>query len=543
MNRIKEQDSGTISVADITIAQLSRGLYRSTATAFKELVNNAYDADATVVRIDTNYPEFDFISCVDNGSGMPLKEFLRYFRDEGIGSCIKRKGAKDTTAVYNRPVIGRLGIGMLAVGQLCHSFEIESHYKDDDEVDKAFHATIVLLEDTIPDIERVIRDEDLDKKEIDVGLWAYEEIPYDESKKGFRVYSSDVRNTYLNEMKSSVDKKTHEMLSFNLPTLHSEFYDQVGKSIRECKPYLETIWELCILCPLPYYGEIHEFPTKLSLFKEEDITDEAGQALTMIRDRQSRFGNWEFRVVFDGIDLRRYIQFPTKPQANPRLFYISFDDVVADEPLRFSGYIFGQTQAVTPLELNGVQIRLRAVGIGGYDSTFLKYYRQIETIRSRWVSGEIFVDDGLERALNIDRDSFNEHDEHFKRLQEKLHEKLDTVFNKLDSIARAQQEEKRNVKDELLKGSMQGIVAKQSQGKFKLLQYDLGSSGPVVSVDEGKGEIVLNTASRPLRKKKADTILRHAILAYHISRKIAKTEEEQYDIFYRLIKDILRELT
>ena len=89
---------------------------------------------------------------------------------------------------------------------------------------------------------------------------------------------------------------------------------------------------------------------------------------------------------------------------------------------------------------------------------------------------------------------------------------------------------------------MQGIVAKQSQGKFKLLQYDLGSSGPVVSVDERKGEIILNTASRPLRKKKADAILRHVILAYHISREMAKTDEEQYDIFYRLIKDILREL-
>jgi len=542
MNTTRERGNGPIRVADVTIAQLSHGLYRSTATAFKELVNNAYDADATVVRIDTNYPEFDFISCVDNGSGMPLKEFLRHFRDEGIGSCIKRKGAKDTTAVYNRPIIGRLGIGMLAVGQLCHSFEIESHYKDDDGVDKAFHANIVLLEDTIPDIEHVIRNEELEKSEIDVGLWAYEEIPYDESKKGFRVYSSDVRNTYLDEMKNSVDEKTQEMLSFNLPTLHSEFYDQVGKSIRECKPYLETIWELCILCPLPYYGEIHEYPMKLSLFKEEDITDEAEQALTMIRDRQSSLGNWDFRVVFDGIDLRRYIQFPTKPQANPRLFYISFDDVVAEERLQFSGYIFGQTQAVTPLELNGMQIRLRAVGIGGYDSTFLKYYRQIETIRSRWVSGEIFVDDGLERALNIDRDSFNEHDEHFKRLQVKLHEKLDTVFNKLDSIARAQQEEKRNVKDESLKGSMQGIVAKQSQGKFKLLQHDLGSSGPVVSVDERKGEIILNTASRPLRKKKADAILRHVILAYHISREMAKTDEEQYDIFYRLIKDILREL-
>jgi len=51
----QNNNQGTIRVADITIAQLSRGLYRSTATAFKELVSNAYDADATIVRINTNF--------------------------------------------------------------------------------------------------------------------------------------------------------------------------------------------------------------------------------------------------------------------------------------------------------------------------------------------------------------------------------------------------------------------------------------------------------------------------------------------------------
>ena len=91
MDAIKSKDEGNIRVANIAIGQLSRGLYRSTATAFKELVSNAYDADATVMRIDTNYPEFDFISCVDDGNGMSLEQFLKYFSHEGVGSCIKRK--------------------------------------------------------------------------------------------------------------------------------------------------------------------------------------------------------------------------------------------------------------------------------------------------------------------------------------------------------------------------------------------------------------------------------------------------------------------
>lgn len=542
MSMVQAAGQGTIRVADITIAQLSRGLYRSTATAFKELINNSYDADATEVRVDTNYPEFDFISCVDNGCGMSLGQFLRYFKEEGIGSCIKRKGGKDNTAIYKRPIIGRLGIGMLAIGQLCHSFEIESHYKDDDGLCKAFHANVSLLEDTIRDKEDVIRDDEKAQKEIDVGEWKYEEIPYDEAKRGFRIYSWDIRGTFHSEMKSSVDSKTRDKLAFDLQSLHSEFYSQIDKSIRELGSYLETIWELCILCPLPYTGAHSEYPIKSASFSDAEQTEEWQQAIKMIRSRQAKFKNSNFRVVFDGVQLERHIQFPGQSNIIPRLFYMSLDEKVAGNRLAFSGYLFAQTAAVRPLELNGVQIRIRGVGIGGYDSTFLKYYKEIETIRSRWVSGEIFVDHGLEMGLNIDRDSFNEHDEHYKTLQSELHTKLDSVFNEMNRIARAYQESKRIVKDESLKGEMQKIVAEQSRGKFKLLQRDMGDDTQVVAVDEKRGEIILNTASRPLKKKKANTILRHIALAYHISRQMAKTEEEQFEKFYGLIKDILSKL-
>jgi hypothetical protein len=544
MTDIKEKGQGTIRVADITIAQLSRGLYRSTATAFKELVSNSYDADATVVRIDTNYPEFDFISCVDDGTGMALEDFLRYFSSEGIGTCIKRKHQRDTTEIYGRPIIGRLGIGMLAVGQLCHSFEIESHYEDkNDGRKKAYHAEIVLSDITIPDKEGTLRSDDIETREIDIGLWEYEIIDYEEAKKGFHIYSSDVRNTFRREMKSSVDGKTRKKMSFNLSDLYSEFYDK-SRSIRDCQPYLETIWELATLCPLPYYGDKEKYPIDLKSFTpEEEKTDEFEQARQLIEERQSRFLSYNFRVVLDGIELRRHVQLPTDRDVIPRLYFIEFDDIVFDSRLRFSGYLFAQIpKAIRPFELNGVQIRLRGVGIGGYDSTYLRYSKEIETIRSRWVSGEIFVDQGLEGALNIDRDSFNEHDEHFKRLQSVLHDKLNKVFDKIDAIGRVRSEKKRDEKEWKLRKSMQAIIAGESGGKLKLVQQDLEEEAPVVVIHEDKGEIVLNTASRPLRKKKGDMIIRAVMLAYHSVKRLAETEEERDDKFYQLVKKVLKEL-
>jgi len=154
------KNHGKITVANVTLAQLSRGLYRSNATVFKELINNAYDADANSVRIDTNCPEFDYISCVDNGKGMSLEHFVKHFSEKGIGISLKRKGHLNFTEIYQRPIIGRLGIGMTAIGQLCHSFNIESHYKDDDGNNKAYRAEIVLTDDSIPTIEKSIRKPD-----------------------------------------------------------------------------------------------------------------------------------------------------------------------------------------------------------------------------------------------------------------------------------------------------------------------------------------------------------------------------------------------
>ena len=71
-------------------------------------------------------------------AGMHLESFRKHFADEGIGSSSKRRGDSSVTDIFKRPIIGRLGIGMMAIGQLCHSFEIESHYIDVDGTQRAF---------------------------------------------------------------------------------------------------------------------------------------------------------------------------------------------------------------------------------------------------------------------------------------------------------------------------------------------------------------------------------------------------------------------
>src|SRR5438552_1617290 len=64
-----------IQVHEKALAHLSRGLYRSPASAIRELVSNAWDANATIVRIDTNYPNFLQLAVEDNGDGFTKTQF------------------------------------------------------------------------------------------------------------------------------------------------------------------------------------------------------------------------------------------------------------------------------------------------------------------------------------------------------------------------------------------------------------------------------------------------------------------------------------
>jgi HSP90 family molecular chaperone len=129
-----------IKLSSKTLGHISSGLYRSTANALKELISNSFDADATIVEINTNYPNFDVLTCRDNGCGMTKAEFERLM-DGGIGDSTKRTDGKPEKTPSGRPVIGRIGIGLLAIAQVCAEFKVVSHHR---ESKTAFEAVVNL---------------------------------------------------------------------------------------------------------------------------------------------------------------------------------------------------------------------------------------------------------------------------------------------------------------------------------------------------------------------------------------------------------------
>src|SRR4030043_2464127 len=97
---------------------LGEKMYRESIEFIRELVNNAYDADATEVKVMISDNK---IIVADNGSGMNEKGLEQFFT---VGSEEKR--IRNTSSRYNRKKMGQFGIGKFSALTLAERFIIES---------------------------------------------------------------------------------------------------------------------------------------------------------------------------------------------------------------------------------------------------------------------------------------------------------------------------------------------------------------------------------------------------------------------------------
>ncbi|MEW6085348.1 MAG: ATP-binding protein [Chloroflexota bacterium] len=510
-----------ILVHEKALAHLSRGLYRSPASALRELVSNSWDANATEVRIGTNYPLFYQLSVADNGDGFTRKEFEKIMGG-GIGNSTKRSETEKLK--YGRPVIGRLGIGMLGIAQICGSFIVTSKPRKG----QGFRARVklfdLLREKLDSNDELVIKTE-----EVDVGEYFWEE--YDESsvEYGTSITSEDVHPTFIRSFQNSL-----KFESFKEPPLDWEKAVKIVSgvhSLQELGDYWRLLWELAASCPVPYISD-NVLPNKL------------------IGNINKKLKSYHFRVVIDGIDLKKPVYLKNNPGGYTTYSIEEQSKTIYGKSVDFEGYLLVQegTQ-LHPDELRGIMIRVRNIGIGYYDQTMLDY-RFNEGPRSRWLTGEIYVNRGLENALNIDRDSFNRFHPEFRYVQEFIHEKL---RSKIFAVSYRKIEERSNKKKETVSKTrsahLKNVISEHTSLKVnfsKTITRDKSHNEtkiPSVAIRESKSqEIIVDLPKEDtLKTKKSYRQLAVAILAIF---EIALREKElpkKREVFSELLLKLLEE--
>lgn len=109
---------------DTRLARLLGEAYRSSELALKELVDNAWDADALHVWITLpNAMTTDPIIIKDDGIGMTEQEILSHYLN--IASDRRRRSG-EKTAKYQRQIKGRKGIGKFAGLMIANRMELQA---------------------------------------------------------------------------------------------------------------------------------------------------------------------------------------------------------------------------------------------------------------------------------------------------------------------------------------------------------------------------------------------------------------------------------
>ncbi len=109
-------DTITVTVDKSHITVLGEKLYAESIELLRELVNNAFDADATEVRVEVS-PER--IAVADDGTGMDYDGLVQYFN---IGSPGKR--VQNRSPRFHRVRIGQFGIGKFSSLTVARRFEV-----------------------------------------------------------------------------------------------------------------------------------------------------------------------------------------------------------------------------------------------------------------------------------------------------------------------------------------------------------------------------------------------------------------------------------
>jgi hypothetical protein len=483
----KKQD---IVAAQKIIADISSGVYRSPAAALKELVSNAYDADATKVIITTDAPHFRTLVVEDNGIGMTIEKFLQVVTHIG-GSRKRMEG--ETSEIFKRKLIGRIGIGMLAVAQLGNRFYVSSTVKGSKtrftaEVNlEPFHREDAALKN----MAKI----DLEGK-VQIGAVRYvEDLPEAEDVQYTVITVPDAKKGLISEMTSAVRKAVGAEEVLMVEGQKIKNFAQLVETVRSAQRadlvldgYYYMLWELALLAPLNY---IEDGPFELSHRHIEDVGKFHPPKIN------------SFQLIVDGIELFRPQLFPNTKAYNyfspdPKLYILMYDKIVAGRRLRFTGYIYSQQPRIHPEEFKGVHIRIRDVGIGRYDKSWLGYPFD-EGIKFGQVTGEIFVEDGLEPALNIDRDSFRETDVHYQAMRAYVWDLLRTrIFPEFKSRSKKFSDENRIVAtseflkrfDEKLSKFSAPLTGNIKFGSVavSVLSNWIGSEGSSLSIDKKKWE-------------------------------------------------------
>lgn len=377
---ITNAKSGKVVEAELrtserVLQRVTDGIYRQPSSALRELVANSYDADATLVEIQTDPPRFERIIVRDNGNGLTTEALVyliksiggsakRTSKGEKIGICRKDNYMRSPGG---RKLIGKIGIGLFSVAQLTKQFQIitktknteyrtiadvvlHTHTEDVDSSDDEYTAgTVRIWRVPAPDLEAqgtqiILRNllkqkrEDLTSREMWLRCNPVKRVEVDEiisvpdRPPAYHIGCVYKDRPNVIEQEASLPWESSDSPEKRFRKLVEGMYELRGKrrnpSVEDdLDYYLRTLWILGLSLPLDYVDG-HPF----DISKEDGLktyrigNDSKDQAVELnIAENETirkelglvspeRGSAHDFKVIIDGVQLFRPIKFRRLPK-------------------------------------------------------------------------------------------------------------------------------------------------------------------------------------------------------------------------------------
>jgi hypothetical protein len=447
-----------LSGVDPGIIRELSGIYKPFIKAFKELVSNAYDADAKTITVSVA-KDFSHIDILDDGLGMTPWEFHQNFARLG-GSTAWLQGGRSPGG---RDRIGYKGIGFLAVARYCSALEVETTsagcHLATARVRKRNRKLIPwaeVFDDLLPFqvfADRVrVRSLTSAESSGDHGV-KLRRSEYRTSKEGIELlgrgfgpeiivdYEIDCAGLRLNatlnfdyllglerqadlrllenfceisvaEAKDPpaapytrvrlVGLKDFVVRELSAPAAKGKARNIAFKSGRD-----QFLWRLARACPIA-----------------DKLPKAKAGAITRLRQLQSAQGLPTVRLKWR----EEEVQNLERPVFDPHREHVSLEETVIpvnidENGLKVTGYLLARPEVIYPAELRGVAVRVRNVAIG--DASYFGWETLLSGPRKaamNQISGELVVTAGMDAAdaINPGRESFYEENVHYRTLKRHL---------------------------------------------------------------------------------------------------------------------------
>lgn len=384
-NRIVQPKEPPIDLVRI----LSEGTYTSFAQALKEFISNSYDACAADVALRFE-DDFSSLAIRDNGSGMTPEDF------ENVFASIGRSGGSSSHCPgLHRERIGRFGIGSLAILGTADRFTIKSVKKGSNE---GFEASI--------DLAKLRANYQKGKGLTDIWQFALSDWKGEKTATHFTEITVDgIRN----DIKQMLQRPGKRM---------SDLFHSIG----DLSGLEELRWRLGLICPVEY-ADTYPILPRIDETRDRILVEQVANL------KKARF-----QVTLNQLPVTNPTLLPAydperSPGADAKFIHrrglgyeVAYLESVSTSKVKYRGYLCVQAHQVFPTELRGILIRLRGVAVGWHRT--LQLDASVATMLTS-MSGEVWVD-GLDEALQFDRESFREDHPLFVWLKDRIQETVHT---------------------------------------------------------------------------------------------------------------------